>query len=58
LYHRLKVVTINLPRLADRREDIPLLVDYFVKEHSKAASENVRVSRRPLAGVCWRSTGQ
>ncbi len=40
LYHRLKVVTINLPRLADRREDIPLLVEYFIKEHAKAASED------------------
>ena len=40
LYHRLKVVTIKLPRLADRREDIPLLIDYFMKEHAQAASEN------------------
>jgi two-component system response regulator HydG len=42
LYHRLKVVTINLPRLADRREDIPLLIDYFLKEHTKRHQKTVR----------------
>jgi nitrogen regulation protein NR(I) len=30
LYHRLNVVTIYIPRLRDRRDDIPLLTDYFL----------------------------
>jgi two-component system response regulator HydG len=42
LYHRLKVVTIRLPRLIDRREDIPLLIDYFIKEHSKRHQKSIR----------------
>jgi len=29
LYHRLAVILINVPSLKDRKEDIPLLVDYF-----------------------------
>jgi two-component system response regulator HydG len=57
LYHRLKVVTITLPRLADRREDIPLLIDYFVKEHSKRHQKTVRgistAARRRLMTYDW-----
>jgi len=30
LYHRLAVIIIEVPSLNDRRDDIPLLVDYFV----------------------------
>jgi two-component system nitrogen regulation response regulator NtrX len=36
LYHRLSVVPIRVPPLADRREDIPDLVDYFLDQISAA----------------------
>lgn len=32
LYHRLAVILIQVPSLNERREDIPLLIDYFTKE--------------------------
>jgi DNA-binding NtrC family response regulator len=32
LYHRLAVILIKVPSLNDRREDIPLLIDYFSKK--------------------------
>jgi len=32
LYHRLNVIRVHLPRLCDRREDIPLLANHFLKE--------------------------
>lgn len=36
LYYRLRVVTIDMPALRRRREDIPMLVDYFIREACKA----------------------
>ncbi|WP_298948694.1 sigma-54 dependent transcriptional regulator [uncultured Polaribacter sp.] len=36
LYHRLAVILIKVPALNDRREDIPLLVDFFTKKISDA----------------------
>lgn len=57
LFYRLNVITVDLPPLRDRREDIPLLVDFFVK---KFAAENARPVRqvspeamRPLMDYAW-----
>ncbi len=37
LYHRLNVVPVRVPSLAERRDDIPVLVDHFLKRLSAAA---------------------
>jgi DNA-binding NtrC family response regulator len=41
LLYRLNVVSIKLPALVERKEDIPLLVDYFLKRRSKANPKRV-----------------
>lgn len=42
LYHRIKVVSVNLPSLRQRREDIPLLVDFFIRYFSQRHEKDIK----------------
>ena len=57
LYHRLKVVTIVLPRLTDRAQDIPLLIEHFIKifakRHEKQIKSMSTAARRKLLAFDW-----
>jgi len=57
LYYRVNVIPIDLPPLRRRREDIPLLVDFFIKKYSEQMGvEEKRVSveaMRILEDYAW-----
>jgi DNA-binding NtrC family response regulator len=38
LYYRINVLSIDVPPLRERREDIPVLIDYFLKKHTRNTS--------------------
>ena len=49
LYYRLRVVSIEVPPLRNRREDIPLLADHFLKEARETHGKAVEgISRKAL----------
>ena len=41
LYYRLKVIPITLPTLRERKNDIPLLIDYMIKEYAHKLNKDV-----------------
>ncbi|MBS0208399.1 MAG: sigma-54-dependent Fis family transcriptional regulator [Planctomycetes bacterium] len=57
LYHRLKVVTVVLPQLTERAEDIPLLIEHFIKmfakRHDKSIKSMSTAARRRLIAFDW-----
>ncbi|MCX7426659.1 MAG: sigma-54 dependent transcriptional regulator [Planctomycetia bacterium] len=57
LYHRLKVVSIRLPTLCERSQDIPVLIDHFMRQFAQQHGKQIRgmtpAARRKLMGYDW-----
>jgi transcriptional regulator with PAS, ATPase and Fis domain len=57
LYYRLNVITIDLPPLRSRREDIPMLADFFIKKFAQENDRQVRTispeALRALLDYAW-----
>ncbi len=57
LYHRLKVVTVRLPTLVERSQDIPILIDYFMRQFAKQHDKKIKgvspAARRKLFAFEW-----
>lgn len=52
LLYRLNVFTVVIPPLRERKEDIPLLVDYFITKHNKALNLSIqRISRQAMEKI-------
>ena len=44
LYYRLNVLSIDLPALRERRADIPVLIDYFLKKHTRGTDRKITIA--------------
>jgi DNA-binding NtrC family response regulator len=57
LYYRLNVIPIDVPPLRNRRDDIPVLVDYFIAKHNKAAGREITgltgAARKLIMNYAW-----
>jgi PAS domain S-box-containing protein len=52
LFYRFNVFPIHIPPLRRRKEDIPMLVEYFVKRYAEKAGKQIRKIDKNTLGLC------
>jgi DNA-binding NtrC family response regulator len=53
LYYRLRVVTLNVPRLRDRKEDIPALAEIFMQTYSHLhGAQSIKMADETVKFLC------
>ena len=45
LYYRLNVLSIELPALRERRSDVPILIEYFLRKHTRGSNRQVTLEK-------------
>ncbi|MDQ3651604.1 MAG: sigma-54 dependent transcriptional regulator [Acidobacteriota bacterium] len=57
LYYRINVLSIDVPALRERRDDIPVLINFFLKKHTRNTSRLVRgltpEARKVILDYAW-----
>ncbi|HEY0077124.1 MAG TPA: sigma-54 dependent transcriptional regulator [Pyrinomonadaceae bacterium] len=57
LYYRINVLSIDVPPLRERREDIPVLIQFFLKKHTRNTSRLIRgltpEARKVMMEYAW-----
>jgi formate hydrogenlyase transcriptional activator len=56
LFYRLNVFPIEIPPLRQRREDIPMLVQYFVDRYARELGKNIRTVSKETLDLFWSYT--
>ncbi len=52
LYHRINTIEIQVPALRERKNDIPVLISTYTKQHAHALQRNVTFSKEAIQTLC------